>query len=33
MSAMRRKVGLTEVEQTSLTIRIDYANFDEYWRP
>jgi hypothetical protein len=33
MSAMWRKVGLTEVEQMSLTIRIDYANFDEYWRP
>jgi SAM-dependent methyltransferase len=33
MSAMWRQVGLTEVEQTSLTIRMDYANFDEYWRP
>jgi ubiquinone/menaquinone biosynthesis C-methylase UbiE len=32
MSAMWRQVGLTEVEQTSLTIRMDYANFDDYWR-
>jgi SAM-dependent methyltransferase len=33
MSAMWRQVGLTEVEQTSLTIRMDFADFDEYWRP
>jgi hypothetical protein len=33
MSAMWRQVGLTEVEETSLTIRMDYANFDEYWQP
>ena len=30
---MWRQVGLTEVEQTSLTIRMDYADFDDYWRP
>jgi hypothetical protein len=33
MSAMWRQVGLTDVEQTSLTICMDYANFDDYWRP
>jgi SAM-dependent methyltransferase len=33
MSAMWRQVGLIEVEETSLTIRMDYANFDEYWQP
>ena len=33
MSAMWRQVGLTEVEQTTLTIRMDFANFDDYWRP
>jgi hypothetical protein len=33
MSAIWRQVGLTEVEQTSLTIRMDFANFDDYWRP
>ena len=33
MSTMWRQVGLTEVEQTSLTIRMDYADFDDYWRP
>jgi hypothetical protein len=33
MSAMWRQVGLTEVEQTSLTIRMDFLDFDDYWRP
>ena len=33
MSAMWHQVGLTEVEQTSLTIRMDFADFDDYWRP
>ena len=33
MSAMWRQVGLTEVEQTSLTIRMDFADFEDYWRP
>jgi SAM-dependent methyltransferase len=33
MSAMWRHVGLTDVEQTSLTIRMDFADFDDYWRP
>jgi SAM-dependent methyltransferase len=25
--------GLTGVERTSITIRMDYADFDDYWRP
>jgi ubiquinone/menaquinone biosynthesis C-methylase UbiE len=25
--------GLDEVERTSITIRMDYANFDDYWHP
>jgi SAM-dependent methyltransferase len=25
--------GLDRVERTSITIRMDYANFDDYWRP
>ena len=25
--------GLHEVERTSVTIRMDYANFDDYWQP
>jgi ubiquinone/menaquinone biosynthesis C-methylase UbiE len=33
MSEMWRRIGLTEVEQTSLTIRMDYADFDDYWLP
>jgi SAM-dependent methyltransferase len=33
MSAMWRQVGLIEVEQTSLSIRMDFTNFDNYWRP
>ncbi len=33
MSAMWHEVGLTEVEQTSLTIRMDFGDFDDYWRP
>lgn len=26
-------VGLTDIEIGSLTIRMDYANFDDYWEP
>jgi ubiquinone/menaquinone biosynthesis C-methylase UbiE len=33
MAAMWRRLGLREVEQTSLTIRMDFASFDDYWRP
>jgi SAM-dependent methyltransferase len=25
--------GLAQVEQTSITIRMDYAQFDDYWQP
>jgi SAM-dependent methyltransferase len=25
--------GLKQVKRTSVTIRMDYANFDDYWRP
>src|SRR5215467_8972865 len=25
--------GLDRVERTSITIRMDYANFDDYWKP
>jgi len=27
------QVGLAHIERTSLTIRMDYADFDDYWRP
>lgn len=30
--AMRR-AGLHEIEETSLTIRMDYADFEDYWGP
>jgi len=33
MSAMWQQVVLVEVEQTSLTIRMDFADFDDYWQP
>ncbi len=33
MSGMWRQVGLTEVEDTSLTIRMDFADFADYWQP
>ena len=26
-------VGLDRIEQTSITIRMDYASFDDYWQP
>jgi hypothetical protein len=26
-------VGLAQVERASITIRMDYANFDDYWQP
>jgi hypothetical protein len=28
-----REAGLAAVEEQSLTIRMDYANFDDYWQP
>jgi hypothetical protein len=33
MAAAWRKLGLRDVVQTSLTIRMDFANFDDYWQP
>ena len=27
------RAGLSQIERASLTIRMDYANFDDYWRP
>lgn len=33
MEELWRRLGLVEVEQTSLTIRMDYADFDDYWSP
>jgi hypothetical protein len=27
------QVGLADVERTSLTIRMDYADFADYWQP
>ena len=33
MNTMWRQVGLAEVRQTSLTICMDFADFDDYWRP
>jgi hypothetical protein len=28
-----QKAGLMAVEEQSLTIRMDYANFEDYWQP
>ncbi len=28
-----REAGLVDVEEQSLTIRMDYANFEDYWQP
>jgi SAM-dependent methyltransferase len=33
MPAVWREVGLIEVEQTSLMIRAEFADFDDYWSP
>jgi hypothetical protein len=30
---MWHQAGLVQVEQISLTIRMDFAGFDNYWRP
>ena len=27
------RAGLSEVHRSSLTIRMEYANFDDYWTP
>jgi SAM-dependent methyltransferase len=33
MAMLWRRLGLRDVEQTSLTIRMDFASFDDYWEP
>ena len=33
MAACWRQLGLLEVEQTSLTIRMDFVSFEDYWAP
>ena len=33
MAAVWRDLGLTDVEQTSLLIRMEYSCFDDYWAP
>ena len=32
LAELWRKVGLREVEDTSLLIRMDFAHFDDYWQ-
>jgi hypothetical protein len=31
LAALWRQLGLVQVEQTSLLIRMDFASFDDYW--
>jgi hypothetical protein len=31
--ALFRRAGLAEIERASLSIRMDYASFDDYWSP
>ncbi len=33
MAAAWTRLGLRDVRQTMLTIRMDYADFDDFWRP
>lgn len=33
MAGLWRRQGLLEVEDTSLLIRMDFADFEDYWRP
>jgi hypothetical protein len=33
MAGLWRHLGLRDVEQTSLLIRMDFASFDDYWQP
>jgi SAM-dependent methyltransferase len=33
LSTLFRDVGLRDVERHSLTIRMDFANFEDYWQP
>jgi len=33
MEVMWRKAGLVEVEESTITTRFEFANFDDYWQP
>lgn len=33
MEAMWRKAGLLKVEESTITTRFEFANFDDYWQP
>jgi SAM-dependent methyltransferase len=33
LSNLFASIGLNQIERTSITIRMDYADFDDYWRP
>jgi ubiquinone/menaquinone biosynthesis C-methylase UbiE len=33
MATLWRRFGLHDVEQTSLTIRMEFASFEDYWQP
>jgi hypothetical protein len=33
LAALWRGAGLAEVEETSLEVEMEYASFDDYWRP
>ena len=33
MAEAWRAAGLTDVEETNLTIRMEFASFDDYWGP
>jgi hypothetical protein len=33
MATLRRELGMVEVEQISLLIRMEFSSFEDYWRP
>jgi hypothetical protein len=33
LGALWRRLGLRDVSETILLVRMDYANFDDYWNP
>jgi SAM-dependent methyltransferase len=33
LGALWRRLGLRDVSETTLLVRMDYANFDDYWNP
>ena len=33
LTRLFESAGLDRVERTSITIRMDYMNFDDYWQP